>query len=62
MGLILLCMAERINMRNKNGYRGLFALLAAVICSMLLVCLYANVSDGDMSDCSNYSACEGGEE
>ena len=56
-------MAERVNMRNKNEYRGLFALLAAaVICSMMLVCLYANVSDGDMSDCSNYSVCEGGAE
>jgi hypothetical protein len=50
-------------MKKINGYRALFALLAAaVIYSMLLVCLCANVSDSDMSDCSNYSVCEGGEE
>lgn len=47
-------------MSNNYSHRRWFILLAVVfILSMVSACLYANVSEDDMSTCSSYRACEG---
>ena len=45
----------RNNFTHRHGNRICIRLLAAVVVLYLLMCLYAQVSDDDMLDRSNYS-------
>ena len=45
----------RNNFTHRHGNRLCIKLLAAVVVLYLLMCLYAQVSDDDMLDRSNYS-------